>query len=175
MDSRASSTQLFCCPVRYLFGLHLSAQVTYILPPAFSASNSYLFAASRTIYGLACDGQAPKILRRTTKGGLPVVAIFITLVFGLLSFMNLSSSGGTVFQYLYTVVSSPSLSCGARTDYGASMDADISYYVRPGLDSHPLHISALPSGLHLSRNRSKQLPMFVATSSFAPFFTSLTR
>lgn len=55
------------------------------------------------MFGLAQDGQAPAVLKRTTKGGLPYVAISLTISFSLLAFMNVSNTGGVVFQYLYTV------------------------------------------------------------------------
>ncbi|WP_216646948.1 hypothetical protein, partial [Shigella sonnei] len=30
-----------------------------------------LYIATRTLYGIACDGKAPKILTRTTSKGVP--------------------------------------------------------------------------------------------------------
>ena len=83
------------------------------------------------MYGLAHDGQAPALLKRTTKGGLPYAAIALTISFGALAFMNVSSSGGTVFQYLYTA---RDLRCDGenlRTDPRAL--ADISNHLYPGL------------------------------------------
>lgn len=52
-----------------------------ILISAFSAGNSDLYAASRTLYGLACSGQAPRFLRKCTKNGLPVWCVAITCKF----------------------------------------------------------------------------------------------
>lgn len=49
-----------------------------ILSSAFSAGNSVLYASSRTLYGLACIGQAPSFLRKCTSRGLPVWCVFIT-------------------------------------------------------------------------------------------------
>jgi yeast amino acid transporter len=49
-----------------------------ILTSAFSAGNSLAYASSRTLYGLACIGQAPGFLRICTKNGLPVWSVFIT-------------------------------------------------------------------------------------------------
>lgn len=49
-----------------------------ILVSAFSAGNSDLYASSRTLYGLACSGQAPRFLRKCTKGGLPIWCVGIT-------------------------------------------------------------------------------------------------
>ena len=49
-----------------------------VLTSAFSAGNSVLYASSRTLYGLACAGQAPRFLRKCTKEGLPIWCVFIT-------------------------------------------------------------------------------------------------
>jgi len=52
-----------------------------ILLSAWSAGNSDLYAASRTFYALALQGQAPRIFRRCTKRGLPVYCLIITGAF----------------------------------------------------------------------------------------------
>ena len=52
-----------------------------IFTSAFSAGNSYLFCASRVLYGLAIRGQAPRIFTYCTKNGLPIVAILFCVSF----------------------------------------------------------------------------------------------
>lgn len=54
---------------------------------------------------MACDRQAPKIFTRTTKSGLPLYAVLLTLAFGALAYMNVSTSGEEVFTWLYTLSS----------------------------------------------------------------------
>jgi len=76
-----------------------------ILVSAFSAGNSDLYAASRTLYGLACAGQAPRFLRKCTKKGLPVWCVFITSLAGLLAFLNVNTNGGTVFAWFVNITS----------------------------------------------------------------------
>ncbi|EKM50101.1 uncharacterized protein PHACADRAFT_264640 [Phanerochaete carnosa HHB-10118-sp] len=71
-----------------------------IFTSAFSAGNSFLFAASRVLYGLALRGQAPRILTYCTKKGLPIVAVLTTGAFSLLAFMNVSAGAVTVFNWL---------------------------------------------------------------------------
>ncbi|POY72479.1 hypothetical protein BMF94_4305 [Rhodotorula taiwanensis] len=71
-----------------------------VLLSAFSAGNSDLYASSRTLYGLACDGKAPAIFRRCTKSGLPVYCLIITAAVGLLAYMNVSTGSTTAFNYL---------------------------------------------------------------------------
>lgn len=71
-----------------------------IFTSAFSAANSFLFCASRILYGLALRGQAPKFLTYCTKNGLPLAAVACSCVFVLLSFMTVSNGGETVFKYV---------------------------------------------------------------------------
>lgn len=69
-----------------------------ILVAAFSAGNSDLYAASRTLYGLACDGQAPRIFAKCTKNGMPLPALIATALIGLLAYMNCGTSSATAFK-----------------------------------------------------------------------------
>lgn len=71
-----------------------------ILIFVFSASNSDLYIATRTIYGLAMDGKAPRIFCRTDRRGVPVCALFLCSLFSLLAYMNVSNDAKTVFNYL---------------------------------------------------------------------------
>ncbi|TFY63642.1 hypothetical protein EVG20_g6228 [Dentipellis fragilis] len=74
-----------------------------ILTSAFSAGNSYLFCASRILYGLALRGQAPRIFAYCTKAGLPIVAVLFSCAFTLLAFMNVSNSSATVFNWFVSL------------------------------------------------------------------------
>ncbi|BGP50979.1 hypothetical protein JCM10450v2_006905 [Rhodotorula kratochvilovae] len=76
-----------------------------ILIAAFSAGNSDLYAASRTLYGLACDGQAPRIFAYCTRNGLPVWALAATALFGVLAYMNCGTTGEEAFNYLVAISS----------------------------------------------------------------------
>ncbi|KAL5507401.1 DIP5 [Sanghuangporus vaninii] len=75
-----------------------------ILVFVFSASNSDLYIASRTLYGLACEGRAPKIFTRTDSRGVPVYALGFSAMFGCLAFMNVSDDSKTVFGYFVNMV-----------------------------------------------------------------------
>lgn len=70
-----------------------------ILVFVFSASNSDLYIASRTLYGLASDESAPAIFKRTDRRGVPYVALLTSALFACLAFMNVSSDSKTVFGY----------------------------------------------------------------------------
>jgi amino acid transporter len=74
-----------------------------ILISAWSSGNAWCYAGSRTLYSLAGEGQAPKLFTRTNRTGVPYVAVLATWAIGLLSFLNLSSSGQTVFYWFTNI------------------------------------------------------------------------
>jgi yeast amino acid transporter len=70
----------------------------------FSAANSDLYIASRTLYGLASEGSAPAIFRRTNARGVPYMALGASVIFCGLAYMNVSSDSRTVFLYFVNLV-----------------------------------------------------------------------
>jgi amino acid permease len=74
-----------------------------ILTSTWSSGNSWVYAGSRTLYSLACAGQAPKIFTRCTKNGVPYPAVLVTWSIGLLAFLNLSSSSSDVFYWFTNI------------------------------------------------------------------------
>jgi amino acid permease len=92
-----------------------------ILIFVFSASNSDIYIASRTLYALALGGSAPSVIARTDSRGVPIVALAVSATFCGLAYMNVVEASATVFKYLYnhaTTVAhikaltlSPSLDC----------------------------------------------------------------
>ncbi|EPE09347.1 amino acid permease [Ophiostoma piceae UAMH 11346] len=68
-----------------------------------SSINSAIYIASRTIYAQARDGRAPAFLGKTTKGGVPIYAVIVTNLFGLISLLNISENAGNVFTYLLDI------------------------------------------------------------------------
>ena len=75
-----------------------------ILLFVFSASNSDLYIASRTIFGLAQQGKAPAFLGTTDRRGVPVAALGVSSAFALLAFMSCSTDSRTVFTYFVNLV-----------------------------------------------------------------------
>lgn len=71
-----------------------------VFSSAFSAGNSFLFASSRILYGLALRGQAPVLFARCTKKGLPYAAIIFTALFSCLAFLSVSNTADQVFNWL---------------------------------------------------------------------------
>lgn len=72
---------------------------------AFSAGSSTMFLASRTLLGLAEEGQAPKILLRTNRFGTPYVAVAVSFIFTPLVYLSLGSSSSTVFGWFVNITS----------------------------------------------------------------------
>jgi amino acid transporter len=75
-----------------------------ILIFVFSACNSDLYIATRTIYGLAREGKAPAILAYTDRRGVPVYALGLSSLFSLLAYMNVSSDSKIIFGYFVNLV-----------------------------------------------------------------------
>lgn len=74
-----------------------------ILTSAWSAGNAFLFSGSRTLYGMALTGQAPKVFAQTNRYGVPWAAILATWAFGLLAYLNDSNSGAQVFTWFVNI------------------------------------------------------------------------
>ncbi|EGC47137.1 dicarboxylic amino acid permease [Histoplasma capsulatum var. duboisii H88] len=71
---------------------------------AFATKASNSAAASPTIYGLAREGKAPRILARTDRRGVPIYALGLSSLFALIAFMNVSNDTKVVFGYFVNLV-----------------------------------------------------------------------
>ncbi|KAJ5460444.1 uncharacterized protein N7458_001996 [Penicillium daleae] len=70
----------------------------------FSAGNAYTYYGTRSLYGLALQGQAPKVLQRCTKAGVPIYCLCIVIVFPFLAFLNVSSGSAQVLTWLTNII-----------------------------------------------------------------------
>ncbi|KFY42182.1 hypothetical protein V494_02547 [Pseudogymnoascus sp. VKM F-4513 (FW-928)] len=86
-------------------GIHSLGSVVNaaILTSAWSAGNAYLYMSSRALYSLAMVGQAPKVFRRCTKGGVPYAAVMACSMFTALSYLNCGQSGSIVFKWFVNI------------------------------------------------------------------------
>ncbi|KAM0550271.1 hypothetical protein ACHAPJ_008941 [Fusarium lateritium] len=75
-----------------------------LITSIFSAGNAYTYCGTRSLYGLALEGQAPAILRKTTKNGVPIYCLCVIMVFPCLAFLNVSSSSGVVLTWLTNLI-----------------------------------------------------------------------
>lgn len=70
--------------------------MTSVLP----AGNGVVFAAARTLYGMAIDGKAPRFFARCTHFGLPYYSVIAALAFCLLALLQLSESSSIILDWL---------------------------------------------------------------------------
>ncbi|KAF9061914.1 general amino acid permease AGP2 [Rhodocollybia butyracea] len=80
-----------------------------ILTAVFSAGNSYVYNASRTLFGLALDGKAPALFKRCNRNGVPIYCVLATLAFALLSFLQVSNNSAVVLQWFVNLVTASQL------------------------------------------------------------------
>lgn len=74
-----------------------------VLTSAWSAGNAFLFSGSRVLYGMALNGDAPKIFGKTSKNGVPWIAVLATWSVGFLAYLNVSSTGAQVFAWFSNI------------------------------------------------------------------------
>ena len=75
-----------------------------VLSAAFSAGNSYVYCASRSLFGLALEGKAPRVFTRCTRNGVPVYCVLLVLLLSLLSFLQVSNGSAKVLQWFVNLV-----------------------------------------------------------------------
>ncbi|KAI3573524.1 amino acid permease/ SLC12A domain-containing protein [Fusarium oxysporum f. sp. albedinis] len=78
----------------------------FILMPGWSCANAYLYSSSRTLYDLARNGHAPKILLHCIKAGVPVYCVIVVSLLTCLTFLVASNNAAEVFfwfAYLTTI------------------------------------------------------------------------
>ncbi|KAL2832354.1 amino acid permease/ SLC12A domain-containing protein [Aspergillus pseudoustus] len=80
-----------------------------ILLAAFSAGNSYVYCASRTLFGLALDGKAPRFFTKCTKAGVPIYCVAAVLLIALLAFLQVSNNASVVLNWFISLVTSSQL------------------------------------------------------------------
>ncbi|KAI6352746.1 hypothetical protein MCOR25_009315 [Pyricularia grisea] len=80
-----------------------------VLTAAFSAGNSYVYCASRSLYGLALEGKAPKFLTRCTRNGVPLYSVLVVLAISLLSFLQVSNNAAVVLSWFVSLVTASQL------------------------------------------------------------------
>jgi amino acid transporter len=74
-----------------------------ILLSAWSCGNAYMYAASRTLYSLAIDGQAPAFFKTCTKSGVPIYTVAAPALLGCLAFLVASNDSVVVFTWFVYV------------------------------------------------------------------------
>lgn len=80
-----------------------------LITSIFSAGNTYTYCASRSLYSLAIEGRAPRILRKCTKNGVPIYCFAVTMMFPFLSFLQLSNDAAKVLTWLVNIITAGGL------------------------------------------------------------------
>ncbi|WP_025600673.1 amino acid permease [Burkholderia sp. WSM2230] len=115
-----------------------------VLTAVLSALNSGLYAASRMIFALTRHGDAPAILAKVNRRGVPVRAILIGTLFGYVSvvmsyvspdtvFAFLVNSYGTVAIFVYVLIALSQLKLRARLEREAPEKLKVRMWCYPYL------------------------------------------
>ncbi|KAL4884848.1 amino acid transporter [Aspergillus karnatakaensis] len=75
----------------------------------FSAGNTYMYGASRILYGLSLEGRAPTILKKCTKDGVPIYCVLVVICFPLLSLLQLGDGSSQVLTWLTNILTAGGL------------------------------------------------------------------
>ncbi|WP_313332522.1 amino acid permease [Comamonas sp.] len=108
-----------------------------VLTSVLSAGNSGMYASTRMLYTLACQGMAPRIFGRLSRHGVPVMALLATTVMAGLCFFSFLFSPQTVYLWL--------LNLSGMTGFIAWLGIAISHYrFRKGFLAQGHQVSQLP-------------------------------
>lgn len=69
-----------------------------LITSIFSAGNTYVYCGTRTLYGMALEGRAPRMFSKTTKAGIPIYAFLVVLAGGCLSFLQVSNGSAKSYR-----------------------------------------------------------------------------
>ncbi|KAG0647966.1 Dicarboxylic amino acid permease [Hyphodiscus hymeniophilus] len=70
----------------------------------FSAANSDLYIATRTLYSLAVEGNAPSIFSHTDQRGVPIYSLALSSAFCCIAFISEKIGAFKAFQYFVSLV-----------------------------------------------------------------------
>jgi len=99
----AASPYVIACQRLQISGLpHLINAM--ILTSVFSSGNGLTYAATRSLFGMAVEGRAPKFFAYTTKRGVPIFAAIGALSFCLLAFLCVQNSSASVLTWLVYLI-----------------------------------------------------------------------
>ncbi|WP_414693608.1 MULTISPECIES: amino acid permease [unclassified Plantibacter] len=74
-----------------------------IITALLSAGNSGLFSCARMLFSLAEEGHAPRAFMRLTRRGIPIVALSVSMLIGLVSLLSSVIAAETVYLALVSV------------------------------------------------------------------------
>lgn len=77
---------------------------TMVWITCFSSINTAIYFASRSLFTLAKLGYAPKVFGKTTKRGIPYVAIHFSHIWGFLSLLSINAGSSVAYSYIVNVI-----------------------------------------------------------------------
>ncbi|CAH0025468.1 unnamed protein product [Clonostachys rhizophaga] len=141
-----------------------------MLTSIFSAGNTYTFCATRSLYGLALEGRAPRILRYTLSNGVPIWCFCIVMIFPFLSLLQLNSGSAKVLDWLVAL-----MTAGGIIDF-LIMSTTFLFYWRAvkaqNFDRNKLHYKGWfqPYGAWIALSFQMLLVIFYQYEAFRPKF-----
>ncbi|WPL83302.1 amino acid permease [Bordetella hinzii] len=108
-----------------------------VLTSVLSAGNSGMYAATRMLHALACEGKAPAVFGRVSAQGVPIMALLATTAIAALCFLSFLFSPNEVYIWL--------LNTPGMTGFIAWLGIAISHYrFRRGYLAQGGRLDALP-------------------------------
>ncbi|RJS62395.1 amino acid permease [Bacillus sp. PK3_68] len=77
-----------------------SAMNAVLLTSILSAANTAMYASSRMLWALAKEGKAPRIFAKINSRGIPMAALWVSVIFGFISFLSSIFGSGSFFMWL---------------------------------------------------------------------------
>jgi amino acid transporter len=74
-----------------------------LVTSAFSCGAACIFLASRVLYGLAEEGQAPRFFLKTNRLGSPYLAVAASVIFLPLVYLGLGSNSSIAFSWFVNI------------------------------------------------------------------------
>lgn len=74
-----------------------------VLTAIISAANSGLYASTRMLWSLANERTLPAVIAKTNKRGIPVLALLLSMLGGILALLSSVYAAGTVYLVLVSV------------------------------------------------------------------------
>lgn len=140
-----------------------------MLTSIFSAGNTYTYCATRSLYGLALEGRAPRFLRKCTANGVPIYCFAIVMMFPFLSFLQVSGSSAEVIGWFVELITA-----GALIDFMV-MNVTFLFYYRAckaqGVDRRkmPYYGRFQPYGAIIALVVQFLVTIFYGYKAFAPW------
>ncbi|KAF4974860.1 hypothetical protein FZEAL_8289 [Fusarium zealandicum] len=144
-----------------------------MLTSIFSAGNTYTYCATRSLYGLALEGRAPRFLRKTNSQGVPIWCFCVTMFFPMLSFLQCGSGSSEVLGWLIAL-----MTAGSLINYLIMGITFICYYracQAQGIDrtKQPYYGRFQPYGAYIALVIQFLIVMVYGYKSFQPWNTEL--